>query len=108
VVLVGGVQTDQVVHAPSFGGGFGDQVRAVQVGQQGRGLGFGQVGQAGGAGGGDVRAAVDREQPKQPGLRAVQMLVGQVKRGAYSGLLPRQAVQAGLVVVELPGQHLGL
>ena len=70
------------------------QVRGGQLVQPGGRLGGGYAGQRGGAGGRDVLADREAEQPEHPARRGGQRPVGQAERGPYRRLVVRVVVLA--------------
>ncbi len=95
LMLMAGVETDQVVHAPTVAANrlFRKKTRAGQGGEQRAGRHA--VVEDGGGLGGDVRARVAGQQAQQVGLVGGQFLVGEVEGGLY-----REGVAVLVVVVE--------
>jgi hypothetical protein len=76
---VGGVSAQKIVERVPGGDVLDDQVRVGQLGQRWPYPSWGQAGEAGGRGCGDVRAGVQAEQPERPGRVGVQLRARRVR-----------------------------
>jgi hypothetical protein len=104
---IGGVGAQQVVEGVPAGCVLGDQVRVRQLVDQDPGPGRRERGEAGGCGGGDVRAGVQAEQPEHPCRSRTEILVGPGEHHpeAAGGIPGVQGVEAASFVAQGSGQR---